>query len=154
MARYTTTIRTDWDQATAYDYLAEFSNVADWDPSVASARVLSGTPGEVGSEFEVEVESLGRTTKLTYRTTEADAPRKVVVRAETGTLVSLDTLTFDVAPGGGTAVTYDANLSLKGIARLGDPLLAIFFNRLGDKARDGLAARLAEPAPEGAKSAK
>jgi hypothetical protein len=147
MARYTTTVQTKWDQETAYGYLAEFSNVSDWDPSIPEARNLTADPLAVGAEFEVEVENFGRRTKMLYKTIEADPPGKVVLRSETGVLVSVDTLKFEKLPGGGTAVTYDADLTLKGPAKLADPLLQLMFNRLGDKARDGLAERLSQPAP-------
>jgi hypothetical protein len=148
MAGYSTTVKTDWDQRTAYDYLAEFSNVSDWDPSIPEARSLSPDPLAVGAEFEVEVEAFGRRTTMPYRTIEADPPNKVVLRSDSGSLVSVDTLSFTPEPGGGTAVTYDADLTLKGPLKLADPLLQLLFNRMGDKARDGLAKRLAEPAPE------
>jgi hypothetical protein len=49
-------------------------------------------------------------------------------------------------PGRGTRVTYDADLSLKGPLRLADPLLALAFRRVGDRARDGLRARLGHAA--------
>ena len=35
-------------------------------------------------------------------------------------------------------MTYDARLSFKGLAALANPLLALGFNRVGDRARDSL----------------
>jgi hypothetical protein len=147
MARYTTTVRTAWDPETAFRYLAEFSNVSDWDPSIPEARNVSPDPLAHGARFEVDVEVFGRRTTMPYETIEIEAPHRVVLRSETGVLISVDTLTFDRAPGGGTAVTYDADLTLKGALRLADPLLALGFRRTGDKARDGLAERLSGPPP-------
>ena len=147
MARYTTTVKTDWDPETAFDYLAEFSNVADWDPSIPEGRNLTADPLTVGARFEVDLEMVGRTTTMTYETKEIDRPRRVVLRSETGVLISVDTLTFEPTPGGGTAVTYDADLTLKGALKLFDPVLSLGFKRTGDKARDGLAERLAGPPP-------
>lgn len=148
MAHYVTTVKTDWDPATAYAYLAEFSNVAEWDPGVKAARSLSEDPLAVGARFEVTASGFGgREIPLTYETTEADPPRRVVLRAENSTLISLDTLTFEPA-GGGTEVTYDADLSLKGPLRVFDLGLRLVFGRIGDAARDGLAERLAGPPPE------
>lgn len=153
MARYTTTVRTAWEPETAFRYLAEFSNVSDWDPSIPEARNLSPDPLAPGARFEVEVEVFGRRTKMPYETIEIEAPHRVVLRSETGVLISVDTLTFDPAPGGGTAVTYDADLTLKGALKLADPLLALGFRRTGDKARDGLAERLSGPPPAAAAGA-
>lgn len=152
MARYIATARTDWDQETAYQYIADFSSVSEWDPSIESARSLSDDPRSVGAKFEIESSFLGRTVELTYETIEIERPRKVVLKADTGTVVSLDKITFDPAPGGGTAVTYDADLQLKGPLKFFDPLLKLAFNRLGDKARDGLREKLAEPPPAVARS--
>jgi carbon monoxide dehydrogenase subunit G len=152
MARYTTTVRTSWSPEEAFDYLAEFSSAAEWDPGVESARTLSPEPLAVGAEFELQVSVLGRTTEMRYETTRLDRPRVVVLRSETGTLVSEDTLTFDPAPGGGTAVTYEADLTMKGPLGLLDPLLKLGFNRIADKARDGLAERLAGKPPQSAET--
>ena len=48
----------------------------------------------------------------------------------------------DEATGDGCSVTYAAKLELAGIRKLADPLLQIVFNRMGDKARDGLAEKI------------
>jgi len=147
MARYVTTAKTDWDPETAFDYLAEFSHVADWDPGVSRGRSVSADPLEVGAQFEVEASFLGRSVPLTYETVEIERPRRVTVRADSGTFSSVDTLTFEPEPSGGTLVTYDADLRLKSALKLLDPLLAIGFNRIADKARDGLRERLAGDPP-------
>jgi carbon monoxide dehydrogenase subunit G len=147
MARYVTTAKTDWDPETAFDYLAEFSNVADWDPGVSRGRSVSADPLEVGAQFEVEASFLGRSVPLTSETVEIERPRRVTVRADSGTFSSVDTLTFEPEPSGGTLVTYDADLRLKSALKLLDPLLAIGFNRIADKARDGLRERLAGDPP-------
>lgn len=150
MARYVTTVETGWDPATTYAYLAEFSNVGEWDPGVKSARRLSDDPLATGAQFEVVVSVMGRDTPLTYETISSEPPQRVVLRAESATLVSLDTLRFESLPGGGTAVTYEADLQLKGLLKVFEPVLGLAFDRIGDAARDGLAARLAEPPPSSA----
>lgn len=50
-------------------------------------------------------------------------------------------------PSGGATVTYDADLVLKGPLKVGDPALKVGFDRMGDKAADGLGAKLAESPP-------
>jgi carbon monoxide dehydrogenase subunit G len=147
MTRYAATVRTGWEPEQAFRYLADFATVADWDPGAERSERLSDDPLAKGARVRVESSFLGRSVPLVYETIEIDAPRKVVLRAESGTVVSLDTMSFDPAPGGGTAVTYDAVLTLKGPLRLFDPLLALAFRRVGDRAKAGLERRLAERPP-------
>jgi polyketide cyclase/dehydrase/lipid transport protein len=147
MARYVASVETSWERQTAFEYLAAFSNISDWDPGVARAKALSDEHLEVGSRFEVVTAVRGRETTLVYETIEIDAPRRVRLRAESGALVSVDEMTFLVRPGGGTIVTYDADLRVTGLLRIFGPLLGIPLRRLGDAARDGLRKRLAGTEP-------
>lgn len=149
MAHYVASVESPWERERAFDYLAAFDSIADWDPGVARARALTEDRLAVGARFEVISSFVGREVPLVYETIEIDRPRRVLLRAETGTIVSLDEMSFDLRPGGGTIVTYDARLTLKGLAQVGSPLMALAFRRLGDAARDGLRERIggAEPAP-------
>ena len=136
MARYVASVSTAKPIQEAFDYLADFSSVAEWDPSAVRAERLSAAPGP-GAEFRVVVRFAGREIPLTYRTTEFRRPQRVVLLAETPTVVSEDTITFADADGG-TEITYHANLRLKGLMRFADPLLGLLFRRLGDNAVAGL----------------
>lgn len=111
--------------------------MSEWDPTVAEAeRLGEGEPG-LGSRFRVLVRWLGRDTELEYEITEFDSPRRLVLRAENATSVSEDTVEVE-ARAGGSEMTYDARLTLKGIARLFDPVFGLAFKRLGDNAAAGL----------------
>lgn len=149
MARYVASVESLWERDVAFPYLAEFSNISDWDPGVSSAKPLTDDPLAVGARFHVDFSMLGREIPLVYETIEIDAPRKVVLRAETPTAVSLDVMTFDLRPGGGTVVTYDADVSLEGPLRFFDIPFRLVFRRLGDNARDGLRKRLGQTPPTG-----
>ena len=141
MARYRTTVDSALPPETAFATLADFSSAEHWDPGVREARRLDDGPIAVGSRFHVVSRFAGRDIPLEYVIVELDAPSTVVLRAESSTVVSLDTITFE-ASATGSAVTYDADLRLKGVLRLFDPLLALAFRRIGDNARDGLRAVL------------
>jgi hypothetical protein len=149
MARYVASVESPWEREAAFDYLADFANIADWDPGVARARPLSDEALAVGARFEVVSSFLGREIPLVYETIEIDRPRRVLLRAESGTVVSLDEMSFDLRPGGGTIVTYDARLTAKGAFRPFAPLLGLMLRRLGDAARDGLRERIATTGPGG-----
>lgn len=138
MPQYTTSVRTPWDPARAFEYMANLENFDEWDPGTKRAkRVVGDAPG-LGTAYDLVVRAAGRDMTLRYETTEFDAPRRLTAKADTGTLQSLDIITVEPAPDGGSIVTYDATLSLKGIAKLGTPLLALAFGRIGDAAAEGL----------------
>lgn len=141
MARYVGTIESIRAPAEAFDYLADFSSVAEWDPSAVSAKMLAEQPG-LGAEFEVVVRFAGRELPFLYRTTEFERPDRIVLRAESSAVVSEDTITVRARPDGGSEVTYDADLRPKGIMRLADPVLGLLFKRLGDNAAAGLREKL------------
>jgi len=145
MARYRASIETLWTADEAFAYLSDFSTSAEWDPGVVEAeRVGDGAAGE-GAEFCLVAEFLGRRTALTYRVVESEPPRAVTFVGENATVVSRDRITFETIAAG-TRVSYDADLRLKGLLRLADPLLALAFNRVGDRALAGLREVLGRPA--------
>ena len=152
MAHYATTVTSPGSPTEVFEYLADFSSTAEWDPGVSEARCLTDEPLRVGARFHVVADFLGRRVPLEYRTVEIDPPRRVVLRAETPTVVSEDTITVSALPGSGAQVTYDARLRLRGALRIADPVLGLLFRRVGDRAKAGLAATLADrfgrtPAP-------
>jgi len=74
---------------------------------------------------------------LDYELVVAERPHRIVLRAQRGALTSLDEITL--APrGDGVRVTYDARITLAGIAQLADPLLGAWFQRSGARSAEGL----------------
>ena len=138
MARYTGTIASRWPAERAFAYMADFSNVPQWDESFHAAERLSPDPLQPGARFRLHGGSLGRTIELDYETVELEAPRKVTLRTETSALISLDRIRVDEVAGGGSAVTYEADLRLKGPFRLFELPLRLWFRRIGDRAKAGL----------------
>jgi hypothetical protein len=83
---------------------------------------------------------------LRYHVVEWDAPRRLLLVARTRTLRSVDEIRVDPA-GEGAVVTCDAWLGMRGVLRVADPLLALAFGRIGDRAAAGLRRALGgEPA--------
>ncbi|HME04459.1 MAG TPA: SRPBCC family protein, partial [Solirubrobacteraceae bacterium] len=133
--------------AEAFAYLSDFSNAQEWDPGTVQAeRLGEGQLGE-GTEFRLVAAFLGRHTTLTYRIVEYDPPNAVTFRGENSTVVSLDRIAFESSDGG-TRVLYDADLRLKGLLKLADPLLGLAFNRIGDSALAGMRKTLGTRRPE------
>jgi uncharacterized protein YndB with AHSA1/START domain len=142
MARYATTVTSPGSPTEVFEYLADFSSTAEWDPGVSEARSLTTEPLRVGARFQLVADFLGRRVPLEYRTVEVDPPHRVVLRAETRAVVSEDTITVSALPGFGAEVTYDARLHLRGALRVADPVLGLLFRRVGDRAKAGLASTL------------
>lgn len=137
MARYSTTIRTDRSADDAFAFMSNLRNFQDWDPGVKEATQVVGDGGGPEAEFDVVVDAPGKGMTLRYVTTEYQAPKRVVVRAESSLLTSLDRI--DVAADGtGSRVTYDAELTLNGPLRVLDIALKPLFDRIARRADQGL----------------
>jgi hypothetical protein len=137
MPRYLTVIDSTWNVTQAFAFMSDFSNAARWDPGVLSAQRLDAGEVHVGSSFDLTVAFAGRKMTLRYAVRSLTAPHQVVFAASTNRLESVDTLTFEEV-GDACRMTYDADLSFKGIAAVANPLLALSFRRIGDRARNSL----------------
>ena len=138
MARYSTTVQSKRSREEVFNYLADFANAAEWDPGVVSGENLTGQPVGLGSQFRLMCRYFGRQFPLEYRITAFEVPSRVVFETNGGSISSVDEIRF-VTVDEGTAVTYEANLRLRGLmGRLMDPLLALAFRRIGEKAAVGL----------------
>jgi hypothetical protein len=122
--------------------MADLRNFVIWDPGVSSVRLVEGDAPGLGAAFDVDVHGGPRTITLRYETTAFERPERLVVVAASSTLVSRDEIVVEHSPGG-ARVTYDAELSLRGVLRLANPLLGIAFNRIGERAAGGLRRTLA-----------
>ncbi len=134
------TVRTTWSPEAAFAYMADFSHVGEWDPSVVQAsRSDIGAIG-LGSVFDLAVRVGGRRVQLRYVITDF-APGRVTFTARSAALESVDTVTVG-RRNDRTEVTYEARLHFRGLFRLADPLLALGFRGLANRAIDGLERRL------------
>lgn len=143
MARYIDAIDLPIPIEEAFDYLADFSRTAEWDPGVEEAHRITRGKVRLGSRFRVTVSFLGRRIPLEYRITEFERPSHLVLSGGDSSLRSVDEITF-ISRSGGTRVTYEARLELVGIRRIADPILDLLFQRVGRLAVRGLRERLAD----------
>lgn len=145
MAVFEATIRSDWTADDTFGYLAVFSNAEEWDPGVLAGEQLDPGPVQVGSRFRLAVPFLGRTLALVYRVTEFSAgDRRVVLDAASRFLRATDRIAVRPGPARtGSAVSYQAEVSLAGPLRLLDPVLSRGFRAVGERAAAGLASKLA-----------
>ena len=146
MARYRASIDISRPREDVFVYLSDFSTTREWDPGVVEAERLNGQAVGEGTAFRVVADFLRRKNELTYRIVEYDPPHAVTFLGHNATVVSRDRITFE-STAEGTRVTYDAVLVLKGLLRIADPILAVAFNRVGDRALAGLRRTLASSKP-------
>ncbi|MBA3742474.1 SRPBCC family protein [Sporichthya sp.] len=142
MTHFQTTVPSTWTKERTFAYLADFTNVAEWDPSISKSELTGGAAGEPGATYDVTFSVAGVSSTLPYRAEQVRSPDSIVMKAETDAVVSLDTITIDAADGG-VLVTYRAELTLKGARKLAEPLADFALHRTGDKAAEQLTQKLA-----------
>ena len=125
-----------------FAYLSDFANTVEWDPGIVEARRLTPAPTAIGSRFEVVALFRGRQQRFEYVVTDYDEGTRIALRGEGEKALSDDVITVTGGDGARTRVGYEADLRLKGVLRIAEPLLRSTFRRMGDDALDGLAARL------------
>jgi hypothetical protein len=112
----------------AMDFIKDFSNAEEWDPGTQRCvRLDSGEIG-VGSRWHNESKLLFITTELEYELTELTATRAVFC-GENSSATSVDDITIK-PEGAGARVTYDAQVTFKGFAKIGEPLMHLIFQKL------------------------
>jgi hypothetical protein len=137
MATYRNQIVSTRSVDEVFAYISDFSNTQQWDPGVAKAVRHGSVPVKLGDTFDLDIKVGKKITPMTYEIVELSAPDRIVLHSETKQLVSHDTVTVRTTPAG-TVLDYTAELDLKGPLKYLDPLLGMFFKRIGDKAVAGL----------------
>ena len=145
MARFITTVESSLQPAEAFDLLAHFESVAEWDPGITEAERLDEGELRVGSAFLVTAAFGPRRLPLTYVVRELEPGERVVLEAVSHEIVSHDVISVHPGPQGST-VTYDATVTLQGWRKLGEPGLRAAFGVFGGRAEAGLRTAL-NPVP-------
>ena len=120
------------------DYLKDFSHAEEWDPGTESCTRNDSGPVRVGSTWHNVSKIAGVSTELTYELTELTDERIVLVGTN-DTATSTDTIT--VVPDqqtGGSEVTYEAVIEMKGAAKMGEPLVKVVFEKIGNDTEDDM----------------
>ena len=107
MARYVTRVKTPLNPADAYDYVADLTNFAEWDPGVRRSVQVAGEGSELASAYDVTVAAVPRDLTLRYEVVEHDPPRTCLVVARSAMFTSTDRISVE-PDGDGSIVTYDA----------------------------------------------
>lgn len=137
MARFKTVLGSTMPSVEAFELLANFESVADWDPGVTSARRLDDAELGPGSRFAVVAAFGPRRIPLEYVVRDIQPGEHIALEAQTAEFTSYDVITVRPVPGG-SEVTYDATLRLHSWRKLFDPWLQAAFLVIGKRAEAGL----------------
>ena len=131
MARVQRDITVERPQEQVVEYLRDFSHAEQWDPgTVTCSRLDSGAVRE-GATWRNVSRFLGRQTELTYQL-ELARPDRLVFVGTNDSARSMDDMSF--APsGGGTRITYRADIRLRGAAKVADPLVRLALELMAGK---------------------
>ncbi len=125
-------------QSQAFDFTADFSNIARWDPGVVSSRKTTPGPVGEGSEFDLEVKLGLGTIPMRYRITLFEPDTRVVLIGEGRQLKAVDEIRFDTQDNL-TRIDYTADLTFRNYMRYFEPVLGKAIRKVGERALDGLA---------------
>lgn len=120
-----------------FEYTADFSNIEEWDPGVASSAKVGDEPVGVGTKFEVVAQFGSQQIPLVYETTVYEPDERVVLIGRGETMEAVDEIRF-VAQGDSTLVDYTADLTFHNWLRFLGPLLNPLMQPVGKRALDGL----------------
>ena len=143
----TETVETDLPVEAAFDYVANFEHIVEWDPGVTAVRKTTDGPPSVGTEYDLDLSYGGSPISMVYRITEWDPPRRVVLEGDGDRTFAVDRISF-LPSAQGTSVEYHADIRMKGIYRVAEPFLGKLFRKVGDGAVEGLDRRLRELSSE------
>ena len=130
------TVETKLSPEKAFAFLSEFENTSDWDPATPVMDKLTAGPVAVGHRYHAESEFRGKRQSLEYEVIEL-TDNHIKLRGENKTVTSFDSI--DVTPNGtGSVVKYTAEFSIKGAAKIIQPLLKPAFMSLRDPALNGI----------------
>jgi carbon monoxide dehydrogenase subunit G len=146
MTRLQETIEVARSVEESFDYVADFTTTADWDPGIAQARhVGDDTTIGVGARFDVVADFNGRRLPFVYEIVEYERPHRVVLVGRGPNVEGRDEITFTKEGDTHTRIDYIADIRLTGLARLAEPFMAGRFDRMGKAAVRGLKAKLDRP---------
>lgn len=124
------TVTTTASPDVVFPYLVDFSNATEWDSGTVSCDLVSGDGGP-GTVYRNVSRFMGNKVELEYTTEEVAQPRFVIV-GRNDTTTSHDTITVTPGPDGGSTVTYRADFTFTGLAKVAAPLLKPFLEKLGN----------------------
>ena len=118
------------------DYVKDFGNAVQWDPGTQKCTREDDGPIVVGARWHNVSKVLGRQTELSYRLERLE-PGRITFVGTNDTATSTDDITVRPS-GGGSELTYHAEIEFHGVAKLAAPVMKLEFERLGTETQKRL----------------
>ncbi len=148
MIRLDRCLELDAPQSEVFAYIAEFANLAEWDPGTVEVKKVTPGPTGVGTRYDVVVNVAMGTSDMTYEVTEWAPPNRVTLRGDSTAMTATDRISFSPTEQGGTRVRYEAEFTLRKVLKWSEALLRRTFDSVGDKAMEGMANARIPTSPE------
>lgn len=107
-------------------FIADFSNLQQWDESVTAVEYDAEQSFGVGAKYAVTLMFAGREQHMDYRVMQYAAAEFAELRGENDSSIAIDRVTVK-SKGSGARVTYEADIRFNGWVRWLDPILALVF---------------------------
>lgn len=99
----------------AFDYIIDFSRIAEWDQTILSARKVSSGPIGVNTEFDLLYSSGLRKLPIAYTVSEYEPSHRAVLIGKSSSFTAIDTVTIKPTQVG-CEVTWHAEVTFQGLA--------------------------------------
>jgi hypothetical protein len=158
MATFRTSLWIPRLPADVFAFVSDFRNAPRWDPRTYAAVMVTAPPIGVGTRFELQGGLLTRSVHdelpaalrgnetLPYDIVEFEPPRVVAFRGETKTTRYHDRIQLS-DENGGSRLVYDAELTLKGVLELAEPIFQLMFEKIGHDATQPIVAAVVAAVP-------
>jgi dehydrogenase/reductase SDR family member 12 len=120
-----------------FEFTSEFSNIEQWDPSVASSKKTSPGTVQVGTQYDLILKYGLFRPKMQYRITHYEPYSRVILKGSGKSFSATDTISF-FSTDTGTHIDYQAKIEFSGFTSKIEPFLSPFLKRIGKHAVQGL----------------
>lgn len=131
--------------ADVFNYLSDFSTIAEWDASVFSCQKISDGAIGVGTKFDLILKSAGRHVAMDY-TLKTYQKQHLIFEGIAKDFVAIDSIWFKETAQG-IEITWQADISFEGILAHLLPIMKPALLKLGKTSMQGLAQALANNNP-------
>ena len=148
MVETTRTFEVQRDPSEVLQYLTDFSRAEEWDPGTVSCSQIGSGQVEVGTRWHNVSKFMGNQVELTYELVRLQDNRITFEGSNDSATTTDDIKVVAGESPGSASVTYHADLTLQGVAKLASPAAKIAFEKLGDETVTSLTRALENNIPE------